>query len=309
MISKTYYRYIWLLNLLLDSDPLTFDEICMMWEMNPAFDGPLPIRTFHEHRKGIKEMFGVDIECDRSKGNVYYVKNPEVLEKKKLEKWLLRNYSIPQDFVTFNAMKDRILLEEIPLGRGYLDDIIDAMHRSVELRIDYQRYEQEREEHLQTFHFQPYALKVYNRRWYLLGFLKEQEALRIISLDRIIDLQVLKTTFELPSNFNARKYFADVVGIFVNEDLPVSKVKIRAYGVQAEYLRSTPLHKTQSEVRSKHGEFAEFTYRICVTPELTSQLLAMGDTIEVLEPEELREEIKEKLENCLTIYRDYDFTN
>lgn len=302
MISKTYYRYIWLLNLLLESDPLTFDEICMMWEMNPAFDGPLPIRTFHEHRKGITEMFGVDIECDRSKGNVYYVKNPEVLEKMKLEKWLLRKYSIPQDFVTFNSMKDRILLEEIPLGQAFLDDIIEAMKSNVELQIDYQRYENEREEHLRTFHIQPYAMKVYNRRWYLLGYLKEQDALRIISLDRILSLQVLKTFFELPPNFNARKYFADVVGIFVNEDLPVTKVKIRAYGVQAEYLRSTPLHRSQSEVRSKHGEFAEFTYRLCITPDLVSQLLAMGDKVEVLKPETLREEMKERIDNMSNYY-------
>ena len=303
MISKTYYRYIWLLDLLLTSDPLPFDDICMMWEMNPAFDGPLPIRTFHEHRKGIKEMFGVDIECDRSKGNVYYVKNPEVLEKKKLEKWLLRKYSIPQDFVTFNAMKDRILLEEIPLGQAFLDHIIEAMKSNVELRIEYQRYEYGQDAHRQTIHMQPYAMKVYNRRWYLLGYLKEQDALRIISLDRILSLQVLKTFFELPPNFNARKYFADVVGIFVNEGLPVTKVKIRAYGVQAEYLRSTPLHRSQSEVRSKHGEFAEFTYRLCDTPELESQLLAMGDRVEVLEPETLRERMKERINNMIIFYK------
>jgi predicted DNA-binding transcriptional regulator YafY len=275
----------------------------MLWEDCPASDGqPIPLRTFHEHRKGIKEMFGVEIVCDRSKGNVYYVKNPEVLEEKKLEKWLLRKYSIPQDFVTFNAMKDRILLEEIPQGQAFLNPIIEAMQTNVELRIDYQRYEQEREEHLQTFHFQPYALKVYNRRWYLLGFLKEQNALRIISLDRILNLKVLKTTFELPSNFDARNYFANMVGIFVNEDLPMTKVKIRAYGVQVEYLRSTPLHKTQSEGRSKHGEFAEFTYRLCITPDLVTQLLAMGDKIEVLEPATLREIIKEQLQSILNRY-------
>ena len=116
MISKTYYRYIWLLDTLLTSDPLPYDDICMLWEDCPAFDGPLPLRTFHEHRKGIKEMFGVDIECDRSKGNVYYVKNPEVLDKNKLAKWLLRKYSIPQDFDTFNGMKDRILLDEMTKG-------------------------------------------------------------------------------------------------------------------------------------------------------------------------------------------------
>jgi len=304
MISKTYYKYIWLLDTLLTSHPLTIDEINMLWEDCPASDGqPIPLRTFHEHRKGIKEMFGIEIACDRSRGNVYYVKNPEVLDEQRLSKWLLRKYSIPQDFATFNEMKDRILLEEIPLGTAFLDAIIEAMQKNMELRIDYQRYESEQEEHLQTFHIQPYALKVFNRRWYLLGYLKEQEGLRTIALDRILDLKVLPNSFKLPEDFDVRKYFADVVGVFVNEEFPVTKVKIRAYGVQADYLRSTPLHKSQSESHSKHGEFAEFTYRLCITPELVSQLLAMGEKVEVLEPQGLREDMKKRINNMSNFYK------
>ena len=136
-----------------------------------------------------------------------------------------------------------------------------------------------------------------------MGFIKEKDGLRTIALDRILDLKILSTSFELPEDFDARKYFANVVGIFVNNDLPVTKVKIRAYGIQAEYLRSTPLHKSQSEGSSKYGEFAEFTYRLCITPELISQLLSMGSQIEVLEPEKLREEMKEELIKCLTNYK------
>ncbi len=294
MNSKTYYRYIWLLDTLLNSHPLTFEEINMLWEDCPAFNGPLSIRTFHEHKNGIKEMFGVDIGCDRSK-NRYYVKNPEVLDENRLAKWLLRKFSIPKDFATFSSMKDRILLEEIPLGQAFLDSIIEAMQANVELRIDYQRYNYEQEEHLQTFHIQPYALKVYNRRWYLLGFLKEQNGLRTIALDRILALNVLSKSFTLPEDFDAHKYFSNVVGIFTSSNLPVVNVKIRAYGVQAEYLSSTPLHKSQSIAYYKHGEFADFTYRLCETPELVSQLLAMGDKVEVLEPQTLRERMKEEV--------------
>lgn len=98
MKGKTYYRYIWLLDLLLTSDPLPFEDICMMWEANPMSDGPLALRTFHEHRKGIKEMFGVDIDCDR-KNNTYFIKNTEILDNR-MAKWLLRKYSIPQDIRT-----------------------------------------------------------------------------------------------------------------------------------------------------------------------------------------------------------------
>ena len=303
MISKTYYRYIWLLDTLLNSSPLTIEEINMLWEDCPLSNGPIPLRTFHEQRKGIKEMFGIEIVCDRSHGNVYYVKNPEVLEKQKVAKWLLHKYSIPQEFATFNSMKDRILLEEIPLGTAFLDDIIEAMQKNMELRIDYQRYEGEQgKEHLQTFHIQPYALKVFNRRWYLLGFIKEKDGLRTIALDRILYLEVLTTSFSLPEDFDARKYFSNVVGIFVNKELPVTKVMIRAYGTQAEYLRSTPLHKSQSEGKSKHGEFADFTYRLCVTTELVSQLLAMGEKVKVLEPEELRAEMKKRIGNMINYY-------
>ena len=305
MISKTYYRYIWLLDTLLNSCPLTIEEINMLWDACPASDGrPIPLRTFHEQRKGIKEMFGVEIVCDRSHGNVYYVKNPEVLDKQKVAKWLLHKYSIPQEFATFNSMKDRILLEEIPLGTSFLDDIIEAMQKNVELQVDYQRYENDQEEYnLQEFHIQPYALKVFNRRWYLLGFIKEKDGLRTIALDRILALKVLTKSFTLPEDFDAQKYFSNVVGIFVNKDLPITKVKIRAYGIQAEYLRSTPLHKSQSEGNSKYGEFAEFTYRLCVTPELVSQLLAMGDKVEVLEPQELRDEMKKRISNMSNFYK------
>lgn len=303
MISKTYYKYIWLLDLLLTSRPLTYEDICMVWKDSPVFDGPLAIRSFHEYRKGIKEMFGVDIACDRSKGNVYYVRNPEVLEERKAEKWLLQRYSIPQDFATYNSMKDRILQEEIPMGTAFLNAIIEAMQRNVELQIDYQRYDRgQEEEHMQTFHFQPYALKVYNRRWYLLGYKKEKEDLRLISLDRIHDLKKTSTHFELPTDFDARKYFADVVGVYKDKDKQALNVKIRAYGVQAEYLRSTPLHKSQAEVRSKHGEFAECTYRLCITPELISQLLAMGENVEVLEPKELKDEMKKRINNMFNFY-------
>ena len=298
MISKTYYRYIWLLNHLLRYGHQTYEEIKSAWESDAMNEGGLPLRTFHEHRKGVKEMFGVDIVCDKSYGFHYYVKNPEVLNENKLAKWLLKAYNVPKDFSTYNLMKDRILLEEIPRGTAYLNPIIDALQHNNELKIDYQRYEGHRE----TFLIQPYALKAYNRHWYLLGYNKEKDALRNLALDRMLDMQITPKTFKLPSDFDARKYYANTIGIFVDEDMPVVNVRIRAYGVQMEYLRSLPLHKTQEEVLSKYGEFAEFRYRLCLTPELTTTLLSMGDKVEVLEPLELREEIKERLYNSLRRY-------
>lgn len=162
MISKTYFRYIWLLDTISWSRiPLTYDHIVKIWEGSPyAYMGGLPIRTFHEHRKGIEEMFGVIIEWDKSKGYTYYIKNSEVLKQNSYAQLLLRKYSVPQDFSTFNMMRDRILLEEIPHGTAYFDNVVEAMRTNTELIIDYQRYERQRE----TLTMRPYSMKVYNRR-------------------------------------------------------------------------------------------------------------------------------------------------
>ncbi len=299
MISKTYYRYIWLLDLLLKNDTLSFEEISVIWEDNPLADVPPPLRTFHEYRKGIKEMFGVEIACKkRGKNSVYYVKNPEVLKENVLARWLLNRYSVPQDFVTFKSMRDRILLEEMARSNQDVHLIIEAMMHNREMIIDYQRFGGPHE----TFHVQPYVLKVYNRRWYLLGHIRERGEVRTIALDRMQHMELTDTYFEYPKNFDARKYFENVVGIFVDENLPVTNVRIRAYGNHADYIDALPIHKSQRYGSSVHGEYMDFTYRLCITPEFISQLLALGDKIEVLEPVSLKKEIKESLQASLNRY-------
>ena len=56
MISKTFNRYIWLLNTLLQHRRLTFEEISCRWKDSCLGDGrPLALRTFHMHREAIAE--------------------------------------------------------------------------------------------------------------------------------------------------------------------------------------------------------------------------------------------------------------
>ncbi len=298
MISKTYYRYIWLLNTLLDNDPLTFEELGLLWQDDPLSDGELPLRTFHEHRKGIKEMFGVEIECNKTDGFRYYVKNPEVLSQERLATWLLNAYNVPKGFATYNRMLDRVLLEEMSRGNIFVDSILDALQRNVVVIVDYQSYEGPHE----IYHVSPYALKAYNRQWYMLGFIEEKNAIRNIALNRILDFKKTNKSFDRPKDFDARKYYANTIGIFVNDELNVETVKVRAFGVQMEYLRALPLHKSQEEVKTKYGEYADFQYRLCITPELVSTLLSMGEKVEVLEPPSLRQQIIDRINASMKRY-------
>ena len=301
MVSKTFNRYIWLVNTLMQRGKLTFDEISALWQGSGLGDGkPMPLRTFHQHRKAVEELFGIEISCTSpSDGYNYFIKNPQAMQKDRTRQWLLNSFTLSNMIIAGHNMKDRILFENIPGGTEYIQPIIESMQQNMALELDYQAYGS----HLETYHLEPYAMKVYRQRWYVVGRLLEQDAIRHLSLDRIIDLRQTDSSFMVPKDFNAEKYFANTIGIYVNEGLLPQKVRIRAYGKQVEYLRSLPLHRSQEEVLTKHEQCSEFQYRVCLTPELTTELLAMGENIEVLEPQNLRDEMKKRLEECLTKYK------
>ena len=300
MISKTFNRYIWLLNTLLQHKQLSYEEINVLWKECRLGDGaPLPLRTFHQHKNAVEELFGIEIKCNPSNGYKYYISTPDTLKNDRIRKWLLNSFTLSNMITAGHNMKERILFEDIPRGTEYLQTVIEAMQKSKELQIDYQQFYG----HRKIYNIQPYAMKVYHQRWYVVGYIKELGGIRNIALDRTLEMNLLDTPFKLPKNFNAKKYYANTVGIYVNEELNPVKVKIRAYGVQIEYLRSLPLHSSQKESASKYGEFCDFEYKLCLTPELSTHILSMGENVEVLEPVELREEIKRRI--CL-IYKKYD---
>lgn len=299
MISKTFNRYIWLLNTLLQQKRLTFEEISYRWKDSYMGDGkPMPLRTFHQHRNAVEELFGVEIKCDPSRGYEYYIESPELLRTDRNRQWLLNSFSISNMIEAGHNMSDRILFEDIPHGTEYLQLIIEAMQQNKELVFDYQSFGG----HHDTYHMQPYAMKVYHQRWYVVGVITEIGEIRNLALDRTLELELTDKTFTFPRNFNAKKYYANTIGVYVNDNLKPVKVRIRAYGYQVDYLRSLPLHRTQEEVKCKNKEFSEFEYRLCITPELMSSFLAMGENVEVLEPTELRNEVKRRLISNLERY-------
>src|SRR5574344_15210 len=287
MISKTFNRYIWLLNTLLQHPRLTFEEISYRWRDSDLGDGkPLALRTFHAHREAIAELFGVEVKCDNATYE-YYISSPDELRSDRTRQWLLNSFTISNMIEAGRNMKDRILFEDIPYGTEYLQTVIDAMQRGKELQIVYQPFDGQPA----TYRLQPYAMKVYNQRWYVVGYLHEPGGIRNIALDRTIDMDLTDNDFLFPEDFDAEEYYANTVGIYVNKNLEPQKVLLRVYGIQVEYMRSLPLHFSQKEVNTKVGEYSDFQYWLSLTPELTTKILAMGEKVEVLGPDILKKEV------------------
>ena len=299
MASNTVKRYVWLLNTLMQRKSLTFKEICDLWDRSSLNDGKaLALRTFHQHREAIAELFGVEIVCDTNTYK-YSIASPEELKNNSAQQWLFNSFAISNTIEAGRNMKDRILFEDIPSGAEYAQVVVDAMQQNRVLFVDYKPFQGEKFE----LYLQPYAMRVYNQRWYVVGRFKESGKIRNIALDRILRMEITDESFTLPEDFDASDYYAHTVGIFVNEALKPQRVVLRTFGVSTEYMRSVPLHPSQQEIATNGNESSDFEYYLNLTPELTGKLLSKGDWVEVIEPKELREKIKEQAQAIAELYR------
>ena len=299
MATKAINRYVWLLNTLMQRKSLTFKEICDLWDKSNLSDGkPLAVRTFHQHREAIAELFGVEIVCDTNTYK-YSIAQLDELKNNSAQQWLFNSFAISNTIEAGRNMKDRIIFEDIPSGAEYAQVVVDAMQQNRVLFVDYKPFRGEK----MDLYLQPYAMRVYNQRWYVVGRFKESGNIRNIALDRILRMEITDEEFVLPEDFDASEYYAHTVGIFVNENLKPQRVVLRTFGVSTEYMRTVPLHPSQREIATNGNEYSDFEYHLNLTPELTGKLLSKGDWVEVLEPKSLRDEVKEYADSISNLYR------
>ena len=182
--SALFNRYVWLVETIQRAGRITFEEINEKWTRSRLNESKedIPLRTFHNHRIAIEEMFDINIECDRRGGYVYYTENDEDIKRGGIRSWMLNAFSIGNLLNESKGVQDRILFENIPSGHQYLTTFLEAIKDNLTVEITYQSFSRD-EAHV--FPIEPYCLKVFKQRWYVLARSPHYEELRIYSLDRI----------------------------------------------------------------------------------------------------------------------------
>ena len=300
IMARTFSRYIWLIDTVRNNPNIRFDEISLKWEnsgLNDTPGEPLAERTFHRHRSEIAEEFGIHIDCDKST-NSYRIGSIDKEKATPLKEWLLETISVENIVSESHCLGDRILFEDIPKGTQYLQLIIDAMKFSTELEMTYHTYWADNE---YTTRLQPFFLRVFDRRWYVIGITERQKGqLRTFALDRIVRLSCTKNRFMYPEIFSPKDFCSPFFGIFHTEEKPKTVI-IKATGNQQKFIRSLPLHSSQKEIETG-SDYAVFSYLIVPTYDFEQELLSRADTVEVLAPASFREEIRNRLLMMLAKY-------
>lgn len=288
MVELLLKRYLWLIDTLKRNGELTFEEISAKWDSSSTNDNgsKLTQRTFYNHCQAVARHFGILIECRRGRGlNLYSIVNPEAIEENSLTKWALDSFSLGELLLGNNTISDKILLEEIPSGREWLESVLHALQQNKEMEIEYENFVGIKF----SGRVKPLCVKLFKRRWYVLTLLDNNRK-RIFSLDRVINLKVSDTTFNYPTDFVAAEYFQSYFGIIAGMEQKVENIKIRTYAELPGYLRSLPIHHSQRELETKDGH-TDFSLRLVPTFDFIQELLLHRDQLEVIEPESLRNEV------------------
>lgn len=293
--ARIFHQYIWLVTLLKRYKQLTLEEISRRWVDDKVADGsPLSRVSFYRHRDAILDMFGIVIECDVEHGYKYYIANPDVLDDNSVEGWMLSTLTVNTALSDSASLSGRILLESVPAGEEYLQLLIQAMRIGRRVAIVYQRFGAESTEKVVS----PYSLKLFHRRWYLLAFTGRH--LATYALDRMRSVELSDDTFEMPADFSPQAYFAEYFGVTTDET-PLAHVVVRVSGWAPDYLRTLPLHHSQREIVHS-DEYTDFSFDIRPTPDFIGELISYGDSLEVLEPADLRLKICKILKDSLNRY-------
>ena len=299
MGKELFSRYVWLLETIHRAGKITFEEINARWLRSELSGGEtLSLRTFHHHRDAIEELFDINIECIKRGGYCYYIEDTEELEKGCVRKWLLNSFAVDNLIVESRKLKSRILLEEVPSGKRYLIPLIEAMRDGMIVEVDYQSF---RQQVPANFEIEPYYLKLFRQRWYVVARSPHYNRVMIYSLDRILDLEVSEKTFYYPEEFNPQSYFDACFGIVADDDIGIETVQLKVYAPQDKYFDALPLHHSQRTVEVTEGHTV-YEYRIRPTYDFVQELLSHGADVEVLQPSLLRSRLGDIAKEMVALY-------
>ena len=300
MVSELIDKYIWLVQTFIDAGErgLSLPEIADRWTARYGGED-YPRRSFNNHREAVAEVFGIEIACNRSTNRYYIDAGESAVDKRQSVDWLVNTFTV-NNLLTLSKerLSGRVSVEDIPSGQKWLVSVMQAMLDNAEMELHYRKYMSEEEE---IRHIRPYAVKEFAKRWYIVAYSGEASALRVYAMDRILSLKPTGEKFKMPKGFQVDELFESSYGIYLPEGEEPVLVKLRTTRREAAYLQDLPLHPSQVFLGEKDG-FCLFALRVIPNPNFIMELIKHGGRLEILEPESLREQVKQELRNALNLY-------
>ena len=157
------------------------------------------------------------------------------------------------------------------------------------IKIGYRPFSSAETKDIAVYH---YLLKQFNGRWFLIAANNGYDSIGTYPLDRIRTIRLWKAKFRQP-NIDMADYFADTMGVSVT-NMPVEHIVLKINNSRYPYIQTKPFSERQ-KVLAHDEQTHTITFPMRINKELVAELLSFGDDLEVIEPEQLRNTIAEKV--------------
>lgn len=293
-------KYTWLIDTIRRAGKISHRDLSDKWERCKDLSDckPLHRATFNRWRDSIFSQFGIIISCQRVGGYLYYIENPEDIDENELKKWMLDSFAVGNLIGENLSLKDRILVDQIPSGRDHLTTILEAMKDNMVINMVYRAFSYSRSYEIPV---EPYCVKLFENRWYLLVHNLSHDTIRLYGLDRIESVKISDRRYKLPKGFNAASFFSSYFGIVIDDSIKPERIVVRANKDHTPYLKSLPLHHSQRLIEDT-GTYADFELTLPPTYDFIMKLLHSGPMIEVLSPDSLRRSMKGWITDMYELY-------
>ena len=295
MSKSLLAKYTWILQTIQRYGHISRRDLCKLWQQSEVSGGePLQRRTFYNYRAGIEELFGIVINYSSSTFE-YSIDTGQ--DSQRVSSWLIDSLSVNGLLNDAADISDRVMLEEVPSAHGYLPTVIEAIKKSRRITLSYTPFY--RVNATDGIVLEPYFLRFFKQRWYVIGYNMADRRIKTYSLDRINKISITDETFVMPA-ITVEDYFKDLFGI-MSSSAPAKDVVLRVDSEEAKYLRALPLHHSQRE--SLCNGYSMFYLRLCLTYDFLQEILSRGDRIVVVAPEELKAMVVESLNKSVENYK------
>lgn len=253
-------------------------------------------RTLQRDLGEIRNIFGIDIEFSKSQKG-YYISQNETENmnfQRMMEAFdMFNSLNLAQDLTPFIHMEKRK-----PQGTENLYGLLHAIKNRFKIKFTYQKFwEEENSQRL----VEPYALKEFKNRWYVMAKDSKDRTIKSFALDRLSNLEITNQTFQYPDNYNIEQSYRYCFGIISPNGEEPRDIILSFTPFQGKYIKTLPLHDTQ-QILEDNDEELKIQLKLCLTHDLFMELLSFGDNMKVLEPKSLADQIKQAHEKAFRQY-------
>lgn len=253
-------------------------------------------RTLQRDLKEIRNNFGIDIEYSKMQKG-YFISQSEYENmnfQRMMEAFdMFNSLNLAQDLAPFIHLEKRR-----PQGTENLYGLLHAIKNRIKIKFTYQKFW---EEALSQRLVEPYALKEFKNRWYILAKDARDNAIKSFALDRLTNLEITAQPYQYPENYSTEKSYRYCFGIISPNDTAPQDIILSFDPFQGKYIKTLPLHETQLVLLDNEVEL-KIKLRLCVTHDLIMELLSFGRNVKVIEPKSLALQIKQDHEKAFMQY-------